>query len=37
MGRAPIIRGAARVFIWGALAMGITSAVGTIFGAPLER
>jgi vacuolar iron transporter family protein len=34
MGGAPIIRGAARVLIWGALAMGITTAVGTLFSAP---
>jgi vacuolar iron transporter family protein len=34
IGGAPIIRGAARVFIWGTLTMGITSAVGTFFGAP---
>jgi VIT1/CCC1 family predicted Fe2+/Mn2+ transporter len=33
MGGAPIIRGAARVLIWGALAMGITTAVGTLFSA----
>lgn len=31
LGGAPIIRGAARVLIWGALAMGITTAVGTLF------
>jgi vacuolar iron transporter family protein len=34
LGRAPIIRGAARVLIWGTLAMGITSAVGTLLSAP---
>jgi vacuolar iron transporter family protein len=34
LGGAPIIRGAARVFIWGALAMGITTAVGTLFSLP---
>jgi vacuolar iron transporter family protein len=34
MGGAPIVRGAARVLIWGALAMGITTAVGTLFSAP---
>ena len=34
MGGAPIIRGAARVLIWGALAMGITTLVGTLFSAP---
>jgi vacuolar iron transporter family protein len=34
IGRAPIIRGAVRVLVWGALAMGITSAIGTLFGAP---
>lgn len=32
-GGAPIFRGAARVLIWGALAMGATSAVGALFGA----
>jgi VIT1/CCC1 family predicted Fe2+/Mn2+ transporter len=31
LGGAPIFRGAARVLIWGALAMGITTAVGTLF------
>jgi vacuolar iron transporter family protein len=30
-GGAPIVRGAARVLIWGALVMGVTSAVGTLF------
>jgi VIT1/CCC1 family predicted Fe2+/Mn2+ transporter len=34
MGGAPIVRGAARVLIWGTLAMAITSAVGTLFSAP---
>jgi VIT1/CCC1 family predicted Fe2+/Mn2+ transporter len=34
MGGAPIIRGAARVLIWGALAMAITTVVGTLFSAP---
>jgi VIT1/CCC1 family predicted Fe2+/Mn2+ transporter len=34
MGGAPIIRGGARVLIWGALAMGITTVVGTLFSAP---
>jgi vacuolar iron transporter family protein len=33
IGGAPIIRGAARVLIWGTLAMGITTAVGTLFNA----
>ena len=33
VGGAPILRGAARVLIWGALAMGVTSAVGALFGA----
>ena len=33
VGGAPIFRGAARVFLWGALAMGVTSAIGAIFGA----
>ncbi len=32
-GGAPIVRGAVRVLIWGALAMGITVAVGAPFGA----
>lgn len=32
-GGAPMIRGAARVLTWGALAMGITFAVGALFGA----
>ena len=32
-GGARILRGAARVLIWGALAMGVTSAVGALFGA----
>lgn len=34
LGGAPIIRGAARVLIWGTLAMGITTAVGNLFGVP---
>jgi vacuolar iron transporter family protein len=34
LGGAPIFRGAARVLIWGTLAMGITTAVGTLFSAP---
>jgi vacuolar iron transporter family protein len=34
IGGAPIIRGAARVLIWGTLAMGITTGVGTLFSAP---
>ncbi len=34
LGGAPIIRGAARVLIWGILAMSITAAVGTLFSAP---
>jgi VIT1/CCC1 family predicted Fe2+/Mn2+ transporter len=33
LGNAPIMRGAARVLVWGALAMGITTIVGTLFGA----
>jgi VIT1/CCC1 family predicted Fe2+/Mn2+ transporter len=33
MGRAPIVRGAARVLVWGTLVMAITSAVGTLFSA----
>jgi vacuolar iron transporter family protein len=32
-GGAPILRGAARVLIWGALAMCVTGAVGALFGA----
>jgi VIT1/CCC1 family predicted Fe2+/Mn2+ transporter len=32
-GGAPILRGAARVLIWGALAMVVTGAIGAIFGA----
>jgi vacuolar iron transporter family protein len=32
-GGAPILRGAVRVLIWGALAMGITGAIGAIIGA----
>jgi VIT1/CCC1 family predicted Fe2+/Mn2+ transporter len=32
-GGAPMLRGAARVLIWGALAMGVTGAVGALFGA----
>jgi VIT1/CCC1 family predicted Fe2+/Mn2+ transporter len=32
-GGAPILRGAVRVLIWGALAMGVTGAVGALFGA----
>src|ERR1700723_304040 len=35
LGGASIIRGAARVLIWGTLAMGVTTAVGTLFGALL--
>jgi VIT1/CCC1 family predicted Fe2+/Mn2+ transporter len=31
LGGAPIFRGAARVLIWGTVAMGITTAVGTLF------
>jgi VIT1/CCC1 family predicted Fe2+/Mn2+ transporter len=34
-GGAPIVRGAARVAFWGALAMGLTSLVGKWFGASL--
>lgn len=33
MGNAPILPGATRALVWGALAMGITSAVGALFGA----
>jgi VIT1/CCC1 family predicted Fe2+/Mn2+ transporter len=33
LGNAPIMRGAVRVLVWGALAMGITTIVGTLFGA----
>lgn len=32
-GGASLLRGATRVFIWGALAMGVTGAVGALFGA----
>ncbi len=32
-GGAPILRGAVRVLVWGAIAMGATSAVGSLFGA----
>ena len=32
-GGAPMVRGAARVLAWGALAMGVTFAIGTLFGA----
>ncbi len=32
LGGAPIIRGAARVLLWGTLAMGITTVVGSMFG-----
>jgi len=32
-GGASILRGAARVVVWGALAMAITSAAGRLFGA----
>jgi VIT1/CCC1 family predicted Fe2+/Mn2+ transporter len=31
-GGAPILRGAARVLVWGALAMAFTAAVGAVFG-----
>ena len=31
-GGASVVRGALRVAFWGALAMGLTAAVGTIFG-----
>jgi VIT1/CCC1 family predicted Fe2+/Mn2+ transporter len=33
VGAAPILRGAVRVLAWGAVAMGVTFAVGTLFGA----
>jgi vacuolar iron transporter family protein len=36
-GGAPILRGAVRVLIWGALVMGITAAVFTLFGATASR
>ncbi len=32
-GGAPILKGALRTLLWGALAMGVTSAIGTLFGA----
>jgi VIT1/CCC1 family predicted Fe2+/Mn2+ transporter len=35
MGNAPMMRGAVRVLVWGALAMGITSVLGTLFNAQL--
>jgi VIT1/CCC1 family predicted Fe2+/Mn2+ transporter len=31
-GGAPVVTGAARVFVWGAIAMAITYAVGALFG-----
>jgi VIT1/CCC1 family predicted Fe2+/Mn2+ transporter len=34
-GGAPVLRGALRVSFWGALAMGLTAAVGSLFGAAL--
>ena len=34
-GGASVFRGAARVLIWGALAMGVTSVIGAIFGTVL--
>jgi VIT1/CCC1 family predicted Fe2+/Mn2+ transporter len=34
LGGAPIIRGAARVLIWGTLALGITRAIGTLISVP---
>jgi vacuolar iron transporter family protein len=33
VGGAPILRGSARVLFWGALVMGVTTAVGALFGA----
>ncbi len=33
LGGAPLVRGAARVAFWGALAMGVTALVGRLFGA----
>jgi vacuolar iron transporter family protein len=35
LGGAPVLRGAARVAFWGAVAMGGSSAVGRLFGAPV--
>jgi VIT1/CCC1 family predicted Fe2+/Mn2+ transporter len=32
LGGAPVFKAAARVAFWGALAMGITAAVGALFG-----
>jgi VIT1/CCC1 family predicted Fe2+/Mn2+ transporter len=32
VGGAPIIKAALRVSFWGAIAMGLTAAVGTLFG-----
>ena len=33
LGGAPLVRGAARVGFWGAIAMGVTALVGRLFGA----
>jgi VIT1/CCC1 family predicted Fe2+/Mn2+ transporter len=35
-GGAPVLAGAARVTFWGALAMGVTAAVGALSGAVLQ-
>jgi VIT1/CCC1 family predicted Fe2+/Mn2+ transporter len=32
-GGSPVVRGTARIVLWGALAMGLTAAVGALFGA----
>lgn len=34
-GGAPVLRGAVRVTFWGVLAMGVTAAIGSLFGTPL--
>ena len=36
-GGAPILRAAARVTFWGALAMGLTAGVGALFGTLVEE
>ena len=34
LGGAPIIRGAARVLIWGTCALSVTTAIGALFSVP---
>ena len=34
-GRAPVLKGAARVTFWSALAMGVTFAIGNLIGTPV--